>query len=514
VDGWTTTSRTLTATSLEPLIQPGTIGFANEAYCTRYDPGSQLANDFGLVRLPGCRGVSRVLTQDLAGLAPGAPIEFLFEKGYTPQVDGCVLGVSNPSNANTPRVVAIDGHPVTARRVRAGVAFDPNDVAGTTEDITANLNLTCGGQGPAGTRSLTRVGQPSYAGPSLARTFAQTAWHPLAGCKTFAEAHDPNTAVQRCDFTRRDFESEFIDGTAQIFRNEMAVFSWNYLMFLVTASCDSVSGGDDLADPDCFNPGTGPWAPDRCSLAAPQYCRNVKGFFAVAGVQRNDVRAGGSSGFGRTDFAWHSGGELVLEYARRNVFGLSADFAEDVTKTNWGMEFTWFGDVPFVNADNFYNVSDSQALNLTISVDRPTFINFLNANRTFFINSQWFFQYITDYQGGGFSSNGPINVLFTVAVFTGYFQDRLNPNWVFVYDFGSRSGGLLPSLGYRFTENFSVTIGFNYFFGRGQLKAMPVRGFAPAVLRAGENLYRDGVENVLSPIRHRDEVYFRLRYTF
>jgi hypothetical protein len=285
-----------------------------------------------------------------------------------------------------------------------------------------------------------------------------------------------------------------------------------------------VRGGDDLNDPDCFdprlptpnNPNQIPvaWAPDRCSLAAPQYCRNVKGFLSVAGLQRNDVRAGGTKRFGRLDFVWHSGGELVLEYARRNVFGFSADFAEDVTKTNWGVEFTWFGDVPYVNNDDFFDVTDSQVLNLTVSVDRPTFINFLNANRTFFINSQWFFQYLTDYQGGGFTQNGPFNVLFTVAVFTGYFQDRLNPQWVFVYDFGSRSGGLLPTLGYRFTENFSVTIGFNYFFGRGQLKDMPVRGFAPTSLRAGENLYKDGVENVLSLIRHRDEIFFRLRYTF
>src|SRR5262245_56458742 len=524
VDGWTTTSRTLTATSTEPLVQPGTIDFPNKSYCTRYDPGAPLANDFGLVGLPGCRGIQQVLTQNLANLPANAPIEFLFEKGYRPETDGCVLGVSNPSNPNS-RGVAIAGHPVVARRVLPGVSFDPNNVAGTTELITDTLNLTCGGLGGGTIASNTRIGVANYAAGSQYRPFAQTAWHLLAGCKTWQEAHDASDAVRRCNFTTRNFESEFLAGTSQIFSNEMAVFSWNFLMFLVIASCDSARGGDDLSDPDCFDPrppgiqdgqpiGNAAWAPDRCSLAAPQFCRNVKGFLSVAGLERNDVRAGGTRQFGRLDFVWHSGGELVLEYARRNVFGLSADFAEDVTKTNWGMEFTWFSDVPFFNGDNFYNVSDSQVLNLTVSVDRPTFINFLNANRTFFINSQWFFQYVTDYQGGGFTSNGPFNVLFTVAVFTGYFQDRLNPQWVFVYDFGSRSGGLLPTLGYRFTENFSVTIGFNYFFGRGQLKDMPVRGYAPSSLRAGENLYKDGVENGLSLIRHRDEVFFRLRYTF
>ena len=35
---------------------------------------------------------------------------------------------------------------------------------------------------------------------------------------------------------------------------------------------------------------------------------------------------------------------------------------------------------------------------LTISVDRPTFVNFLNANRTFFINTQWFFQYTDQFK--------------------------------------------------------------------------------------------------------------------
>src|SRR5262249_46021737 len=107
VDGWTTTSRTLSPGGA-PLVQPGTIGFVNEAYCTRYGPGSSLSSDLGLGRLPGCRGILQGPTQDeLRTLAPGAPIQFLFEPGYTPLQDGCVLGVSDPANPNTPRIVAI-----------------------------------------------------------------------------------------------------------------------------------------------------------------------------------------------------------------------------------------------------------------------------------------------------------------------------------------------------------------------------------------------------------------------
>jgi len=295
VDGWTTTSYA-SPTSLEPLIQPGTIGFANEAYCTRYDPSSPLSNDAGLVRLPGCRGISQLLTQDLPSLAPQDPIEFLFEAGYDPQVDGCVLGVSNPSDPIPgERFVGINGHPVRALRVRAkdDPSYDPNDPVGSREDITARLDVTCGGHGPAGTASTTRLGTPAYATNSLFQSFAQTLWHPLAGCKTWAGAHDPSDAVRRCEFTTRDIEQEFIEGTAQIFRSEIAAISWNFLNHLVVTSCDSVRGGDDLRDPECFDPrlagvdgdgnptGDAAWAPGRCSLAAPQYCRNVQVFLEL-----------------------------------------------------------------------------------------------------------------------------------------------------------------------------------------------------------------------------------------
>jgi hypothetical protein len=173
-----------------------------------------------------------------------------------------------------------------------------------------------------------------------------------------------------------------------------------------------------------------------------------------------------------------------------------------------------------VSAQNFFNndkyltgVSQSDVLNLTISVDRPTFINFLNQNRTFFINSQWFFQYITNYQSG-FTDNGPLNVLFTVAIMTGYFQDRLNPQLVTVYDFRSTSGAIFPSVQYRFTEAFSAGVGLGFFFGKTQMRDMPQRDFAPAAARAGPDAYMTGVDNMLSLLRDKDEVWLKLRWTF
>ncbi|MGI9589926.1 MAG: hypothetical protein ACR2P8_01055, partial [Myxococcota bacterium] len=354
---------------------------------------------------------------------------------------------------------------------------------------------------------------------------AGTLFHPFAMCPnaTFRNAPGggvdefidpeqfPNTALA-CNFRIRDYENDLLNQNAQVFKNELAAMSWNFMIFLVSASCNNKSGTDDLADPDCFNPNR-PWDTTRCSYSTPHICRNVKGFLAVNGVGRNDVRAGGNARFGRRQFIWHSGGETALRYKRRNVFGFSADFAEDVTKTNWGMEFTYIGKVPFIDNDSLTNVTDSSAVNLTVSVDRPTFINFLNANRTFFMNTQWFFQYLPKHSKN-FTAPGPFNALFTFAVFTGYYQDRLLPQFVAVYDFRTSSGGFLPQLSYRFTEAFSMTFGVSWFIGKNDFVSMPINGFAPETNRAGRRAYQNGNQQLLNLIRRRDEAFLRLRWTF
>jgi hypothetical protein len=225
------------------------------------------------------------------------------------------------------------------------------------------------------------------------------------------------------------------------------------------------------------------------------------------------VKAAGANGFGRRDFVWHSGGELVLDYQKRNVLGFAFDFDEDRTKSNWGVEASWVNRQPFVDNDAFDNVSVVDTLNLTISVDRPTFINFLNPGRTFFINSQIFIQYINDYRDT-FYANGPFNLLATLTVFTGYFQDRLMFFHTTVYDVNSASGALLPSISYRFSESFSVTLGANVFWGRQQLIDAPINELRPGLNRTGHDAYMDPVENGLSALRERDEVYALIRYTF
>ena len=310
--------------------------------------------------------------------------------------------------------------------------------------------------------------------------------------------------------------------TGQPFQSEMAAFSWNYLQLLVilsglgkpngiacepgssdTAGCREI---DEFVNTDFFRE-------DGCSLARPQLCGNVQALFAVAHTTRKTVRAGGNTQHGRMEFDWHVGGSGVLRYEKRNVLGFSMDFAEDRTKSAWSFEATWISGVPFEDNDQREGLTDVDLYNLTVSIDRPTFISFLNADRTFFLNSQWFFQYVAGYRDG-FVRNGPFNVLTTLRAETGYYQDRLLPGITFVYDFLSRSGAVLPSIRYRFSESFSATVGVSFFFGRFEAIDPPTRSVGDPPFRGGRHAQRDFTEQGLSPVRDRDEVFLAIRKTF
>jgi hypothetical protein len=296
--------------------------------------------------------------------------------------------------------------------------------------------------------------------------------------------------------------------TDQEFRTELAALSWNLLSVLVGLSAPG-SGPPAIDQFDAADP----LRADGCSFAKPQLCSNVQALYAVAHTTRRTVRAGGNGRFGRVDFDWHVGGSGVLRYEKRNVLGFSMDAAEDVTKSNWSFETTWIDDIPYDDRDEPDGLRTVDTFNLTVSVDRPTFVNFLNANRTFFINSQWFFQYVDGHRQS-FPSDGPFNALMTFTVDTGYFQDRLLPVATFVYDFPSNSGALLPEILYRFTENFSATFGLAFFWGRFQARTAPLATVGDPPFRTGRHAQKDFVENGLSVVRDRDEIFLRVRYTF
>jgi hypothetical protein len=319
-----------------------------------------------------------------------------------------------------------------------------------------------------------------------------------------------------------DFGCPGVDN--QFFSSELAALSFNALMtFAVTSSAPDVINNltgrpipEGVSDRDpYFNEfdHRQPYRQDGCSLRKPLLCRNVAALLSVTGTQSNAVRAGGNGRYGRRDFLWHSGAVVGLRRNKRNVLGFAFDFAEDRTKTAWAVELSWLANVEVSDFNERDGRRTVDQVNLVMSVDRSTFINFLNANRTFFINSQLFLRYIPQHRES-MPLNGPVNALATLSIFTGYWQDRLNPALTVVRDFQSESGAVLSSITYRYSERFSTTFGMAWFYGKTEKRPYPLTPIGVANGGAGKGAYHSYVQNGLSVVKDRDEVFLRLRYTF
>ena len=188
------------------------------------------------------------------------------------------------------------------------------------------------------------------------------------------------------------------------------------------------------------------------------------------------------------------------------------DFAEDTTKSSWGVEFTHVNDSIAADNSTDSGLTKLDEFNLTVSVDRPTFINFLNANRTFFINSQLFVSYLQGYNTNRTLQDGPVTALLLVNADTGYFQDRFLVSTAAVWDFTSASGALLPSVQYRFTENFSITLAAAVLTGGWSRREMGINQFSAQSDEAlNDNVY---LETGISPVRDLDNFVLSLRYTY
>jgi hypothetical protein len=289
--------------------------------------------------------------------------------------------------------------------------------------------------------------------------------------------------------------------TGNLFPNVLAALSFNALEFLT--ALDIITG-----------PAPGCALPTPTNPLAPLNCTTIQNFFSVTGTTRPDLKAGGNGLFGRRDFVWAGAGEVLLQYQKVNTLGFAMDFAEDRTATNWGVEMSWTPNGLFSDSETSNGLSRSDKFDLTISIDRPTFVNFLNESRTFFFNMQWFLEYLSSYRGGyprGFEVNGPFTALGTFTIQTGYFQDRLQPALTLVYDVATASGGIAFETAFRFTANLSLTLGVNGWYGQPQSWSTYL-----ALGALGESNQRWTTEKFdrLNAIRERDEAFARLRYTF
>ncbi|MGH7338083.1 MAG: hypothetical protein ACREI7_10915, partial [Myxococcota bacterium] len=285
-------------TTSDNLSQPGTIGplgaarangigsamrtnvpFLGGPVCTRFDASQ------GLVKLPGCRGIEALSVEysdpnGIPGDGDDVPtrVQVTFEPGYLPSIDGCLLGdvvrqrggapsvpvTAVGASADLVRELALCSGATTQRAVpeRLIAGFDAN------QNPIQTANPECAPRGFGGRITENGATRRVFICSSQQVTLADLPLiHPTAGC--IDSPTNPRGVPSCFEWANRDLVAELFDGTAQLFQNELAAFSYNFLAFLAISSCDlrskDLDGQDHdasgalAADPECFLP-TAPYA--------------------------------------------------------------------------------------------------------------------------------------------------------------------------------------------------------------------------------------------------------------
>ncbi len=109
--------------------------------------------------------------------------------------------------------------------------------------------------------------------------------------------------------------------------------------------------------------------------------------------------------------------------------------------------------------------------------DRPTYIRFLNPNRTFLLSAQIFGQHLLDYErftspdgtGGkiGFA-DWQHNFIGTLLFQGFYMNDRVQPRFIQAYDVRAKAYVMSPGVDWLVNDSWRVTFAANLKFGRSR----------------------------------------------
>jgi len=231
-----------------------------------------------------------------------------------------------------------------------------------------------------------------------------------------------------------------------------------------------------------------------------------------------------------------------IHFPRVNLVGASADLYVEAMKSSIRLEVAHTSGEEFPNTLRPELFSESNVLRWVVGVDRPTFIRFLNPNRSFLFSLQVFGQHLLDHElittpaGEAGMPDWKNNILATLLIQGGYYSDRLTPTILMAYDFQAHAYVLGPSVSWLFSDNWSMVLGANLKFGRSKNEFDDCRAcnqFPPftdpaegtpgaGTLPVGQTFNRLGGYAPLGAFRagpigmaqEEDEIQFNLRYRF
>ncbi len=168
-----------------------------------------------------------------------------------------------------------------------------------------------------------------------------------------------------------------------------------------------------------------------------------------------------------------------IHFPEVHLVGASADFYLDKIKSAMRVEFAYTDGEEFADTSKERLFSESDVIRWVVGWDRPTYIRFLNPNRTFLLSAQVFGQHLIDHErftnpfsGGKIGFQDWDHNLIATFLFQGfYMNDRLQPRLIQAYDVRGQAYVVSPGIDWLINDNWRLVFAANLKFGRGRNQA-------------------------------------------
>lgn len=157
-----------------------------------------------------------------------------------------------------------------------------------------------------------------------------------------------------------------------------------------------------------------------------------------------------------------------VAYPRVSLIGGSLDLQWEAAKAAVRVEGALTQGEEFANTARPELYSKNKVWRSVVGIDRPTFIPFINPNRTTLISAQLFYQHIFDHErrqaalGTVGMPDWKDNVVGTLLIKAFLAGDRVSPQLITAYDVRARALVMSPQLDWLVSNKFKLSFGGNF----------------------------------------------------
>ncbi len=218
-----------------------------------------------------------------------------------------------------------------------------------------------------------------------------------------------------------------------------------------------------------------------------------------------------------------AGGQTSMVYKQAHTVGLALDYFESWSGVVMRIESSWTFDELYNNTWRSDWVDEGDVMRFSLGFDRPTFIPFLNKDRTFFLSLQIFDTWYLDHEGD--ANTGMFvdehNWITTFFFIGNYMRDKVKPIGFYVWEEASNSHVAGFNVEWLIDNHWSVKSGFHLIWGGENNTTHDTGPFTNYITQGAGATQNPFVTSVFGPgrqgigsVRNYDEVTFELKYQF